>query len=489
MDEPLPLRPPPDTATPGKPLSGGRRVVRRLVRILGLLLLIGLVGHASWTWKTGRDLQKRIDALTSAGEPATIHALQPAAIDPSENAYTELSQAMDLLANETPAAKAVYDYRPHLAPPLTDDERKMLQAWIDEQQEALRLIELAARRSKVQSTVTLSSPLWDVSLLALKHDRTAARLLTSQALLDVDAGRHDRAIARLVELDTLARSSGSVPLLVPHLVASGIRYQQAQTLCDISPHLKIGQNAGDASPESVRAFIAMLLDPAAIQQEQLRALQGERVAQLDMFQRMEYGMPISPGNPSNNGEWPLVLRYVGKPYLRSNSAWCVDAMTSVIGTLDAPDIVAFKRKYAPVVSKIDAGKGSPLRVMSSIFLPTLGRPIELTYRLRTERHLAATALAIRLYEVDKGRRPDTLDALVPDYLASVPDDLMAATSPLKYRAAGEQPILWSIGDDETDNAGDATPRRRNSDDPWHAADRVVFLTPQPRKTPATQEAP
>jgi len=71
-----------------------------------------------------------------------------------------------------------------------------------------------------------------------------------------------------------------------------------------------------------------------------------------------------------------------------------------------------------------------------------------------ERRMAATALAIRLYELDYGRRPERLAELVPDYLPSVPGDPFAAADrPIGYVPHAPRPVLYSVNIDGVDEGG------------------------------------
>jgi hypothetical protein len=68
--------------------------------------------------------------------------------------------------------------------------------------------------------------------------------------------------------------------------------------------------------------------------------------------------------------------------------------------------------------------------------------------------MAAVAFAIRLYELDHGRRPSELLELVPDYLNAIPIDPFSATGePIRYRPDAERAILYSIGRNGTDDRG------------------------------------
>ncbi len=78
----------------------------------------------------------------------------------------------------------------------------------------------------------------------------------------------------------------------------------------------------------------------------------------------------------------------------------------------------------------------------------------LHFRILTQRRMAAAALAIRLSELDHGRRPETLDELVPDYLPAVPLDPMdPAGGPIRYRPHADPPLLYSVGPDLIDQGG------------------------------------
>ncbi len=68
--------------------------------------------------------------------------------------------------------------------------------------------------------------------------------------------------------------------------------------------------------------------------------------------------------------------------------------------------------------------------------------------------MAGVALAIRLYEIDHGHRPETLPLLVPDYLDEIPaDPFDRDDAPILYKLDGDPQILYSVGDNGEDNNG------------------------------------
>ena len=62
-----------------------------------------------------------------------------------------------------------------------------------------------------------------------------------------------------------------------------------------------------------------------------------------------------------------------------------------------------------------------------------------TVRNQTGLHTTRLVLAVALYQVEHGKPPDTLDALVPDYLASLPDDPWTGQS-FRYRISPGEKI-------------------------------------------------
>jgi len=74
-------------------------------------------------------------------------------------------------------------------------------------------------------------------------------------------------------------------------------------------------------------------------------------------------------------------------------------------------------------------------------------------RQRSYITITQTLIAMKLYQRDIGELPETLDALVPDYLNAVPLDEYTL-EPLKY--SRERKIIWAVGRDFEDNDGDET---------------------------------
>jgi hypothetical protein len=116
-------------------------------------------------------------------------------------------------------------------------------------------------------------------------------------------------------------------------------------------------------------------------------------------------------------------------------------------------------------------------------------------RLSAHARLAATALAVRLYQHDRaGQRPPTLDALVPDYFPAIPRDPLAPGSqPIRYWSDGATPYVYTVGENGVDDT--AAGWRPSATDlmPLAAKDGFVDLVrrtgPRPVTTRPAPETP
>jgi len=90
----------------------------------------------------------------------------------------------------------------------------------------------------------------------------------------------------------------------------------------------------------------------------------------------------------------------------------------------------------------------------------------------TERQMAIAAIALERYRLRRGRYPDSLKDLVPDFIPEPPIDYMDG-KPLRYRRTLKSFLLYSIGRNGRDDDGD--PTSGNFAEPlsiWNADDAV-----------------
>ncbi len=92
--------------------------------------------------------------------------------------------------------------------------------------------------------------------------------------------------------------------------------------------------------------------------------------------------------------------------------------------------------------------------------------------------LARTGLALAAYRQDHGRFPESLDALAPRYVRSVPIDPFSDTA-FKYRRVDKGYLLYSVGENGKDDNGQSRwddARCEDEEAPFDSDDRAVKNT-------------
>lgn len=115
-------------------------------------------------------------------------------------------------------------------------------------------------------------------------------------------------------------------------------------------------------------------------------------------------------------------------------------------------------------------------ILVALLIPAL--PAALTAEDRTDlyREMAIVSFALAAYRADHQAYPNQLDALVPNYLPRIPDDVFLPTpGPINYRPEGEGYLLWSVSRNGLDDDGISD----NDDQP---GDDVAFRPiPRPKQ--------
>ena len=119
-----------------------------------------------------------------------------------------------------------------------------------------------------------------------------------------------------------------------------------------------------------------------------------------------------------------------------------------------------------------------LRYFSEMSVGALSRSLNRTMKAETERSMVLAAIAIKRYALRHGRLPESLDALVPELLSSIPLDYMNGEALRFHHQPDGGFVLYSVGEDGTDDGGNANlrPDKTISRVLWNRKD-VVWPAP------------
>lgn len=128
---------------------------------------------------------------------------------------------------------------------------------------------------------------------------------------------------------------------------------------------------------------------------------------------------------------------------------------------------------AAELRQLDTWQGQ-LMTMSSAAAMDFRDSARLVAHYEAHRELTIAALALERFRRKHGSHPEALSQLVPEFLPAVPVDWMDG-QPLRYRLNADGSFtLWSVGDNLTDDGGDASgpPVNMRRNDIWEGSDAV-----------------
>jgi len=341
--------------------------------------------------------------------------------------------------------------------------------------DVLSLCRRARERKGTDWGLTYQGPAVSCVLPSLRNLLVLSRLLCLAALRAQEEGRPAEAAEHLRDALALAGSVEAMPTLVSFMTAEGMR----ETVCTV---VEQGVPDPSARPRDAEARQALrrLIDDLLGPDRFPRAMMGERSLLYDTAERVRSGqIPLStlttwPGSGALAAIRNFRLGMVAPSFYVSDEIELLEAMGRHVEASKArtyPAALAALRKR-PATS--DPGERGPL---ARALWPSFRRIHKIRYRVVARQRLAATALAMRLYEPDHGARPPArLQELAPQYLPAVPDDPFAPDGrAVRYLPDADRPLLYSVFKNGTDDGGEFTVGSRGYVSLTDSLDLVFFL--------------
>jgi len=467
--------------------------LKRILLTTGVLLLGMLVLRWWWGWYADRQLQAKINELRAAGQRVTIEDFQYAPVPDEENAAHFLMKAHAAIVTlaDVRIPFEAFAEEPALAAEHPDELRRT----VEPNAEVLRLVRVARSKPRTDWGIRMTSPVWNMSFSHLSTQRQLARLCCAAAL-HYHQSRDDRAVVECLRdaLDLTHRLAEPPAEVLTNVSRQGTARFALRTLEEITPELRVagaGLRASalrqPAERNSVQALIDELLNERATREAWRSAIRGDRLMYLD-------GLELAATGRSQSGTATPVhalFACLFRPMYRLDAVRIVDA-ARVLEEVGMASDWPTASSMLPPFPDLKSGTEQFARPISSWFAGLHERAAMWCFLEFAERRMAATALAIRLYELDHGQRPQRLEDLVPDYLPTVPADPCTADGrALGYRLHGPQPLLYGVGKDGVDEGGEFA-LDNDGDVDWEAKDIPFFLNgdrPRPERNPWIEADP
>ena len=443
-----------------------RRVKLRLWHLGVGLLCLTVAGVLTMRWHWRGEFQRRIEAIRAAGFPVTRKELDAWYRWPSsgENAAYWITGAAPLHHKPRQTYWRLLEQivdrrgaRPDPNQPVPEDIGDLLETYIRENAEALEMLHDATSVVECRYPVDLSQD----SASVLAHTagvRDGCLLLCSEAILCAEDGDPNGATRALEAALRVSCSLDQEPILVSHRVQmEGVSWAAAT--------LEWALNAAAFAEEQLvrlnRAFSSIHANDSLV-----RGIVGDRCLFLRAFEK-----PQALGEHHFPEGRPLVLLAVYNAIgltAREGTVF-LDHMEECLRIAQLP---AFQRLAA-----IDAEEARHRRSGKGLLLGLVAARSEramMVYDLESvaQLEMAKVLLAVERYRVAHASLPETLDQLVPDYLAAVPVDPFDGAL-LRYKRFDRGFLVYSVGEDGQDDGGKQEPKKtEKAGETWDLVFRI-----------------
>ncbi len=473
---------------PAVPRKKGRKLKITLI-VIGILISLIVYGSGPainiWAQSIQRQLQVEMDAIAARGEPITWAELQPKPVPDDQNAALLYKQLADipLLAGETEESKRLEEIVKGITQkgwPRSDHAEDVAEI-LRQAKPGLDL----CRRARALPGANWG---YDYSQSVLKMDfdqvdnlKFMSALLCLAAHEAHDGGDDEQALGYILDLQHIPGIIYSESNLIPFLIALLCEYWALQPLEVITHNLDIP--AGTDARLAAQTVLANLIDETAISQARVMVCISERTFIVDIQDRLTSG----------EGEFEESTRIAAElpPFiLPLNELFLLRQLTAIVR---ATEFDNWPETLRALPDNLEMENAGPLKkkiyVIADLLEPVRFKRVhDMYFRRLALRRMAATALAMRMYEVDHGARPDTLEQLVPQYLPAVPDDpFFDGKRPIAYAPDVDKPVLYSVFLNGIDDHGEHVPYKGTVKYD-KSPDLVFFLNgDRPNETPEPDE--
>ena len=296
-------------------------------------------------------------------------------------------------------------------------------------------------------------PPFQILLPHLAQMRKLSQLFLLRSIALMELGRSNESLTDLQMGFRLSDSIRDEPLLIDHLVRIATL---AITLQGVHEGLaRPGWN--DAQLVRLEKYLGSL-DILAEANQNMRGERGFGLSGVDYFRRMGFrGNPAELMDDGASRSASLLGGYSIMP-----GGWYYQNMVSMAGLHQKFILAAIDEKQHRVFPEINQAfteavsqmRTTPYNIFSKLLLPALANSSRKSARVQTFVDEALVACALERHRLAKGQVPDSLDALVPQFIEKIPSDVIDG-KPLRYRKNSDGSyILYSVGWNQTDDGGE-----------------------------------
>jgi hypothetical protein len=407
------------------------------VLLLGLFVLFRVSGHYK--------LKKQLQILRTEGYPVTLEELEQSLILPkgARNAADiylrafshyvewdkETRKPLPIIGKATPPARTQ---------PLDTSTRQLVEKFLSDNEQTLSLLHEAAPIKHCRYPIDFAQQS-DPSASLQKDMQAAVQLLGLEALIASEDKDADKFLASISASLALARSVDGLLLIhrLTHGAVRGYTYRSIERAINRMP-------LTDEQLSTLSGWVKASDSSEGFK----RALLAEQCLGLHTFTA-----PLPEvSNRIGEQEKGLFQVLIFSRMLGLNSKYALsytNLMQKSIDALELPDPDRLET-FNAIQENIHNGKQGC--VITNLLWPALARTLQIDIRHQAHSRVTQAGLAIERYRLAEGCLPESLKCLVPAYAQAIPMDPFDGRE-LKYRTLTTGYVVYSVGDDLTDEGG------------------------------------
>jgi hypothetical protein len=430
---------------------------RKLLRT-GIVLFCLAIPFFVWRLWVVWAVDSQLARIRAAGLPTNGDEVNKwyAAVPENENAALVLTEAFKLRRNYADSrSNLVWDFKlPPRGRSLSPDDTELLTGYVEMNGPALAKADVALKlprsRYPIDCSLCSQTPLPHLTWL-----KNLAEINHYKAVLAVAKDDTDEAARAIASILGLARTLESEPCLISELVRLKLLGIAVTAL-----ERSLNHNLNLRSLTNLSGLFAQTAQIQCLS----RAFIGERAMIAPYFRVSRHENPriYAPvkegeGDSKDNlrpGDWG-VLKVIG--YYEMDLGQFLFTMGNVIelASQNLPDYDEIDLHFAKAAAASRKKKRTFSAMIFSSFAHAGVRENENLARLR----LSIIALAIEQFRNQRGELPDKLDALMPGFLAEIPEDPFTGLE-LTYRRLAKGYLIYSVGRDRMDDGGKEAPAEK-----------------------------
>jgi hypothetical protein len=432
---------------------------RRRKLFVGAIALLAIAMATLWTFNRSGSIRQKseVEAIRAAGHPVTFAEVQAqrVKIPDAENSALKIVPLFDELEERVgqppmPLYGSFGSDWAEAGERLSPEMMGIVGPYLEARRDLLAKLHEAAKLKRGAYPIAWTADGFSTLLPHLSRIRAATRLLCLEAIHRANRGDIDGAMDSAFAALRVDESLGDEPTLISMLVRIACETAAIDALQQVMALGRPGEPA-------IARFRAELVPLADDKRGLVRAIDGERALMMTFYAALKTGKASTNafGTPTTGASAMDVLVKLLPGYVDMNETQYLRKTRALWATADLP-LKDYLREILAVDKAIPTM--SSFYVFAKSLTPSYGRAAQLYVLSRVRIRAAVAALDAETFYRRHGRWPTKLDDLVRE--TGLPARLLADTfnddKPMRYKIDGTGCVIYSLGDDGTDDGGTFT---------------------------------